>query len=209
MRTATSQVPFWTFFGATVIGKALIKMHAQMLLEVCAAHLVRSFFFAYVWLCWLCLPVFGCVWLRTTSGVLGLSCDLLGFESIVSPFPPFPSPPAAPIATVAPTIDKPQPRLSSSFGHCRDPHPKFRLRPNPHSYLSTCLSRCTFWAPRTCTRPWCSWKMSLLPARGSGGRWRRMCRPPSTGRSAGMASKRRCGHPDGGCGIPTLGVQSN
>lgn len=65
MRTTTRQVPFWTFFGATVIGKALIKMHAQMLLEVCAAHLVRSFFFWPMFGCvgyvCLCLTVFGCV----------------------------------------------------------------------------------------------------------------------------------------------------
>ena len=25
-------VPFWTFFGATVIGKAVIKMHIQVIL---------------------------------------------------------------------------------------------------------------------------------------------------------------------------------
>jgi hypothetical protein len=29
-------VPFWTFFGATLIGKALVKMHVQMLFVVLA-----------------------------------------------------------------------------------------------------------------------------------------------------------------------------
>lgn len=31
-----SLVPFWTFFGATVIGKAIIKMHIQMLFVIVA-----------------------------------------------------------------------------------------------------------------------------------------------------------------------------
>lgn len=28
-------VPFWTFFGATLIGKAVIKMHIQVGFQVC------------------------------------------------------------------------------------------------------------------------------------------------------------------------------
>lgn len=43
-------VPFWTFFGATLIGKAIIKMHIQVLLLCC----LFSKYKAWLWL-WLLL----------------------------------------------------------------------------------------------------------------------------------------------------------
>ena len=38
-------VPFWTFFGATLIGKAIIKMHIQVLLLITkrSSHVLLSF----------------------------------------------------------------------------------------------------------------------------------------------------------------------
>ena len=46
-------VPFWTFFGATVIGKAVIKMHIQVVIDFITALdlLVRVFFYIFIdWL---------------------------------------------------------------------------------------------------------------------------------------------------------------
>jgi len=36
-------VPFWTFFGATLIGKAIIKMHIQVIVRL-SCHYLESVF---------------------------------------------------------------------------------------------------------------------------------------------------------------------
>uniref|UniRef100_A0A8C5C095 Vacuole membrane protein 1 n=1 Tax=Gadus morhua TaxID=8049 RepID=A0A8C5C095_GADMO len=48
-------VPFWTFFGATIIGKAVIKMHIQKLFVIVtfSRHIVEQMVTLIGWLSWL------------------------------------------------------------------------------------------------------------------------------------------------------------